>query len=201
MDDVAAVALAGRRLLEVLRDGSVREPTAATVGIVQHALEAEEAQPSPPRAQDVERRAAAAVDCVTAHLRQRALMAHAPAPVAPSRPAARLTRRIRRALAAAGAGAGPDSVRRVGAVLEALEAPPVPAVERAVVRLLNDSDPPDGVDRLDGLLPRSEAALGTANPTATEGPDPAPTAAPSPARIQAVLLTGRELSSRPGQTG
>lgn len=191
IDAIALVALPDgqRRLLEARRDGSVSGPTPATTRVLELALRTEDvclAMHS--RRSDAEE----AIRRVHRYLHQERLGVRAPSPVGPRDPGPRLAGRIRAALAEAGAGVSPGTIRRAEAVLAALAVPPSPARERALaaVQAANGTDPESaGTNSLPGLLDQVEAAV--VNPASGRGPEPEPAdRGDGPGAVRAVLLVG-----------
>ncbi|MFO7894500.1 MAG: DEAD/DEAH box helicase [Longimicrobiales bacterium] len=187
-----AVALLGgtpdsrSRVLEVLRDGTVRDPTLAAVRAIEAAL-------ADPRAQDAapevgHRRLDRVVRQVEAHLQARHITDRAPAPL--DRNAARLARRIRNALADAGSGLDPAAVRRAETLLGGLAVPASPARAPAVAALL-EAPPRHDSPSVADFLARVESALGTSTGQRPVAEGPAARTRPRPS-VRAVILVRRE---------
>jgi hypothetical protein len=179
LDAMALVEHAGRaQLLELHRDGRVTGPTAAGVRVLGAGLAADGVEEQSPE------RVVRVVHGIEAYFRRQAALDSAPPPVPPRQPGARLARRVRRAVADAGAGVAPETVARAEAVLAALSVPLRPVQERAVSRVLEERSSCEANNGPARFLERMEDAL------AGVSRDPAEyrKAAGKPPRIQAMLL-------------
>lgn len=198
---VEALALVGRpdggsaRLLELRCDGRVTGPGAAAVRIIEAGLVAEQAEA---RGWAGAGRTALVVQRIETHLRERAVANAAPPPVGPRQVGARLARRLRRALAGAGACMDPDTVARTETVLTALSRPLGPVADRAVGRLLEEEPPGANAGSLPDLLGRAEAALAGSARNLPGNRQIGWRDVVDPERVRAVLLVWRSRSRRPG---
>jgi hypothetical protein len=193
--DPHAVALLGGGdrpwLVEVGPDGSIRDAEEGAVAILSRALRLSDrlAVGSPPV---VEARA------VLRHLLARATeletVATAPPAVQAADPAARLARQLRRALGECGASIPPDVLARAERLLQRLDRPLAPHVERSARRLAQCLRQERGPERVVALVEECLATAGapwSAPPTDAEIPRQK-----LPRNVVAMLLV--EPENRPG---
>lgn len=207
---------AGNRLVEVGLDGSAGEPGVAGARLLVEALETpdrratggirgpgnaaagSDGMPVPPTdaAADLDSAAARLADRALAYLRAVRAAGASPPPLAARDPAARVARRLRRAMAARGPWLSPALVGRADRTLQTLSGPLDREAPRRLRTLLDtlepDAEPAD-------LLARLEPLLGTRQGGA-DGPPARTASAPDPV-VLAVLVAVVPEGSDPGADG